>query len=830
MRTFFTILLFLISVLGNAAENLRPAFDKSAYRGTLWATVNPWFPPNKPRRGVPEAGTEYNSNPQGGPNYARKVYPDEPVACWKEAMRECQAKGMTGWQFELTVHAPGFAVQLKQAVEAAESLGNFKLVPFLGLYRGPCGPAEQAAELLITQFEWFEEEFKNSEAFYRLDGAPVLFIYTTYSYSPEEWAKIIDIFEKRFGKCIWLANYWDSPVVETKQEDLRKYMPVFDGCTAYANWGGQDELDQMISEVMHNEFPDKIYEAAVHNTYSVHYLHSGSMTKCARKYRDSWESVLRSKPDSVTMTNLFDHWENSLVLPCYEREDFLLRYAEAEMHRLCGKPFQARTEPEAVVTSYIDMVAGWRDLFFEVVTFPIDHADKDCHYQLELLDEAGQVVHAFPATDIRLDDLHTEEFSIPSTQFAGRLLIPRLRGFWRGEDQRPLLLPPVWVDPALRSNLMFWARSTANALHDKDGSHDWTLNGKHPGKVVAWREVRDPAVVTVSLAPVGQTPTLVRLMRNGEEILSLPYDQLAGTLQVELPEPAFNDDYYWLELECANGNRLNTLPIWVSAQPADASPVSTVLPDKTGQFQTILVKSGRVPVFYYPCDRDPGTKLRDVGGLQHFGNFLLETVGYRYGSLERTGNRHYVNEQGGDRPVPGLFQTDEDGRSFLRLADTKGFFMLMGGNVFPYSGSYEISVRPAVLGQRMGIFGTVNGAMELFLDEQGYVKVRRSSAPEGVAGAPAQEIRPFTISSRQPLKVGEWAKLAVTYDCHALSLYVDGELQNTVKCLPNPDHFALNYLTVGCSLQFLHNPFDFFNGDFREVRFTGRPLAPEELL
>lgn len=501
-RLSFFVLALVISVF---AEDLRPQFDKSSYLGTLWSQVNPWWAPNKPRTGCP----------LGGPNVARKIYPDDPVAYWRTAMEECKAKGMTGWQFELVTASPAYGNNLKDAIKAAEELGDFKLAIFLSMFR-PQGGVEEAIQQLETQFKMFEEEYRNSDAFFRIDGAPVLVVYGSWCFSPEEWPKIQQAFEARFGHAIWLANiWWGTYEAKTKPDEIRKYMPVFDGITAYANWDDETELYRVVGKVMHEEFPDKIFEASVHNTYAVHFIHTGVHIECSRKYRRSWENMLANKPDSVVMTNLFDHWENSLVLPCYEREDLLLRYAEEKMSELYGREFKAKSEPEAVVTNYIDMVAGMRDLLFEVVTFPIDGDDKDYAYELELLDETGAVIHTFPRTEQPLDVLRTQEFTLPSAQFAGRMVIPRLKGFWKGAARPELTCPATWVDPALRGSMMFWATSTANLLQLKSGDLNISLNAHNAGSIIDWNETNGKAVLGGTMEADGVT--IVRVMRNGEQ-------------------------------------------------------------------------------------------------------------------------------------------------------------------------------------------------------------------------------------------------------------------------------------------------------------------------
>jgi hypothetical protein len=63
-----------------------------------------------------------------------------------------------------------------------------------------------------------------------------------------------------------------------------------------------------------------------------------------------------------------------------------------------------------------------------------------------------------------------------------------------------------------------------------------------------------------------------------------------------------------------------------------------------------------------------------------------------------------------------------------------------------------------------------------------------------------------------------------------LKLYIDGKLHASANGAPNPDHVTLNFMSIGSSLRFLQVPHSFFKGNITQLRFTGRPLSPEEFL
>ena len=153
MKSILCFLVLWAGLLLSAAEDQRPAFDKSGHRGTLWTQVNPWFPVNRSR----------TFNPLGGPNYARKIYPgvndNYNREAWKQAIQETQKYGMTGWQFELVASAPGFANVLKTVLKAAEELNSgFKLSVMLGMYGGKTYADKK--KMLFRQFRMFEKEWK----------------------------------------------------------------------------------------------------------------------------------------------------------------------------------------------------------------------------------------------------------------------------------------------------------------------------------------------------------------------------------------------------------------------------------------------------------------------------------------------------------------------------------------------------------------------------------------------------------------------------------------------------------------------------------------------
>lgn len=825
MKYFFAFMLFLTTISLPAAADYRPAFDKSGYRGTLWAQVNPWWVTNKPRQ----------LYPQGGPNYARKIYPDNPVGYWKEAMHETQKYGMTGWQVELVARTPGFGYTFKNEIlKAAEELGNdFKLAVFLGLFRSRDMEMEKAIGQLFAQFDIFAKEWREHPNIYRLNGRPVISVYTPFDYTPEEWAQIIPRFEERYGSAIWLMNiWWKTYDVKSKPQQLRDYLPYFDGITAYANWSDQDKLYHVVGEIMHKEFPQKIFEGSVHNTFAVHYYHGGVPIYLSEKYRKSWQTMFDNKVDSVVMTNLFDHWENSLVLPCYEREDFLMRYAEYQMHQLFDKKFASSRSPELVLTNYIDIIPGRRAIRFEVIAFPLapDVTDRNMEFTVEVCDSSGKILHTFPKQNTTLDQLRTFIFELPLDRFIDqRAVIPRIVGKWHGKVWSGDYNPPTILDTSIRTSWMFWARSSRNRVPATADGAQWSLNGTPAGGTINWHGANGFGFFKTAIAPVAaNTVNHTRIIRNGMEWQSFPAQTMTMGRTFQLPYPVAALNYYWLEMEAPSGNRFQTLPVWVESGLRQGKvELPVFLADK--RIITVQTEAARVPFFQYPCDIDSGNMLLDVSGYNHHGRRQVDgKVNYAFGSLLATGYYHTHNGNAGGNDNP-MFQRDPDGRGFLRFdAEKKDFYMISGGTAFPYAATWELDFRINEIPATMYLVGTVNNQINITIDKDGRVAASRGGVVEGIAGSSSASKTSVRVKTQNPVARNAWHKIAVVYDLKKLSLYLNGVLQETVAIAPDGNHEAIDHVSIGAGLRMLHEPHSYFNGDIRNIRFYGRNLSPGE--
>ncbi len=804
-------------------QDFRPPFDKTPHLKTAWSAANPWFLPNRSR-----------TDGRGGPDFAMHKYPDDAVLMWKQAAEICQPYGLTGINMEIMVKLNGgYANIYKNALKGFELAGNgFMLGCFLTVHGMPT--REMMTAHLLSTMEALHPEIKEHPNAYRINGSPVLILYgVTDALSPEDWREVIGAVEARYGHMIWL------PDVHGKNAAwVRKWMPVFDGISVYANWttAGQERLYNDVAPVMKNEFPQKIFEAGIHNTFTVHYWYGGTQPQHTRKYRDSWDASLGHQPDSVQLTNFFDCYENSRILPSYELEDVLLRIAQCRLASWRGEAVPESDVPDLYVSNYINVLLG-QPVEVEILGLPLAGPDKVVTVKVELCAEDGAVLHAFPERAMTLDGVKAELFSTDSLPLAAqRSIRPRLSYTWKKHTgTEPYLFPPSLLVTSLRAHLLSWSRSVKRVIRFNEGADTpWTLNDVPPGGTTGVPP-RGLGLITSHAVSHGRSGNprqgggWVRVLRNFREIESFDKWDLKFTRAVRLPDPGGALDAYNLELENALGGRYLSPTVWLRS---DERPGIVTLPvwNGTDTITDVTVEAARVPYFHYRCDRATGRYLLDDSGYEHHG--ILGGNAYR-SHLARTAYRHehvgnVMSDAGG--PDTPRFQRDEAGRGYYLFDGESSFVAIQGGTAFPYASTYELSIRPARDGVREAVLGTPNGQMTIFRTEEGRIEVWRNGAVEGEGGAAPPRRRAVKALSTDAVPKDAWTRIAVTYDLREVTLYLDGTPAARAAVGPNRDHEWLNVLVLGGRGTFPYSAQPSFKGGITNVRIYGRNLQPGEFL
>ncbi len=817
MKHLVTCLFVLFSAVGfvaEAGEDLRPPLDKSDYQKTVWSHVNPWFP--------------FDKNPiydLGGPNVAWQKYYGDNI--WGQGFLLLDEYGLDGLQVEINEPA-SWGGHYRAMLNEAKAVGSkIRLGMFFGCYSEK---AEQSLENMIKILGEFREDFKTHPNMMRIGERPVIAIYNPTKYQPEQWKMIFEGLDREFGTpFVYLT-------CQMSEEDMRRYLPVFDGVTSYGGEGihKQRIAAEMLGRVMKQEFPQKIFEGAVHSTYTNHFHMGGLEVDLSRYYRESFDVWIDKAPDAIQITNLFDHYENSLIFPCYEREDFMLRYMQYRIAKWRGNPFPAMKTPELVVTNHTQILLGHHDLKFEVMGFPIDAEQKEVLIQLDICNTAGEVLRSFPEKQLILDDFRVERFSVPSTDFASeRGVVPRLSYTWNGSKYNMNYNPMTLISPSICSYRMYWARSTKNALQTQ-GEDYWTINDVGPGET----SVPDGSGISIFTGNREQTWVGGELSgclhkvikRDGVDFYFTNSNGncLKSELALNTPPPGQALHWYYLEMENRHGRKWQSLPIW-ETDGTRAKDVMIPIPQQDGSVVDYPIEGARVPYFYYPCREDHHRLLLDVSGYMHHGS--INGAGYGGGHLGYTGYNYNHNGPVGISGManqPSLFMRDSSG-GFLRFSG-KDHVTIMGSTAFPGASTYELSVRPAKLGEVMGLIGSGNNQISLCMLPDGKVQVQRRTANEGMGGASPKTLFENTIVSNRQLEIGKWTRLAVVYDCRKLQLYMDGQLEGEVASAPTVEHEWINHLLIGALNKWVWDPIANFQGDIRQIRIYGRNLSPDEFL
>ena len=828
-RVLFQSVCALFALQAFAVADHRPKFDKSDYCGTIGVQLNPWFPLNKP----PLHGN-------GGPNRAWRHYEGKDI--WAQGMRDLLPYGITMWEPEINEPTAWVGVWDELLNQVASNGVPVKVGMFFGLYSKTLDESFAAFEKILGPKR---EMLKTSPLVARAGGFPIMQIYNPKKYRPEEWGAFFARLDSAFGRMVYLLNVgeiaWmaargggDEADVDARFEAiLRDYLPYWDGVSSYGN--GLRIPFKVLTRVM-ADYPQKLYDGQAHFSYTCHFHMGGSEVHLSEDWRKHLDDCLSGNPDSILLTNLFDHYENSLVLPCYDREDFVLRYLECRAAKWRKVPFRRQKEPELVVTGHTTVLLGWTDLEFEVIGFPIDGKNDSVTLHLDLCEASGNVLHTFEPRTLKLDDIRVEKFSVPSEAFAGlRGIVPRLRYEWAGRELAMNYGPLTVIDPSIRGYRMYWARSTKNELKVR-GRRDWQMDGVSQGGT------HHPQPLGISVFSSSLQPVFDRTsVRTGSSRYGIKRDNVEfyyvdekgkgpdRTLALQTPHPGAALHWYHVEMENESGYKFQTLPIW-ETDGAHSRKVNVPIWTKSGEIVSREIEECRIPFWFYPLSKDAGKLMIDMSGWGH--NGYISGSGFGGGHLGYTGYNHYHNGPIKARSDdPKLWRHDSDGRGYLSFNGSNDYVIIQGGTAFPGAFTYEFSVRPREIGLReQGLLGTGNNQLSVTLMKTGRLRVSRRSANEDAGGEKPQKTVESKFDSTVKLVAGKWHRVAIVYDLRKLTLFVDGQEAGSCAASPMRGHEWLNHLILAAHCGWVWTPQDHFKGDLAMIRLTGRNLTPSEFL
>jgi hypothetical protein len=812
------------------AEFKRAPFDKSAYRGTGWSAANPWFRPS------PFSVDSINT--YGGTDFAWDYFSTDGALMWKEVAEKYHKYGLTGLQFEI-VNKAGFINIFKEAATGFELSGRkFRIMPFLSMH--PKTP-EKVIDCISGTLDAISQFIKKDSVLFKVDGKPVIAVYSPTWLTADEWKLVFHYVEKKHGRMIWLFNVGHGYDVNK----ARKYLEAFDGVTMYGCWpvSSQKELFAKLAPVMHKDFPGKIFEVAAHTNYTVHFHYGGFIPKLTEKFRKSLQVAIDAKPDSITVTNWFDIYENSRIMPSYELDDIRLKLVEYYMNIWKGKEIEKTVSPELYLANFTNILLG-QNLQFEIISFPVK-GSGELQVGLELCNGKGEVVYKSPFKKLDTSKLDTAFYEMPSLNFIkNKALLPRLKYKWRNRIHSSALFPQTNLVTSMRPHLLYWCRGIKHQLI-MDGLKPWQIDKKQQGETLLVKPGELSVIrgfgrsVSIASAP-NSGGNWIRILRNGREIRSFKTLSPWGinlSIPVQLPDPRYALDWYNIELiNYKNGSRYLTPPLWVTSDARKGLVKMPILDinDKTNPIRDIQIEAVRVPFFYYPCVKSAGRILLDTSGYSHHGMIGNEKVSAKH--LQKTLYRHEhtgFSVNIGSSANIGLttyprYQQDTSG-VFLEF-NGKSYAMLRGGTAFPYASTYELYIKPATAGANEDIIGAPNNQIRITRLADGRIQAVRSGAVEGEGGSTPGKKGAVKIISKSKIPAGKWTHIAAVYDLKELSLYINGKLEAKAKSKPARSHEWISSLVIGGHCGFPYNAKPSFKGGIKKVRIYGRNLSPEEFL
>ena len=845
-KIFFGLSLVGVSLLSMGSRAERPPVDRKAVEKKIFVHCNPWFP-------IDVVG----KHTVGGPNVPWEHYTGGTP--WKRSMEVLSGYGVNGILLEInepTYEIPVFRKLLDGAPD------GFQILMHFGFYSKTI---DETVTNIRNVLRPYAKDLAGSPHILRLNGRPVLFVYClnngrTVDYYREVFTRIDrEVCPMTYLFCysdLWMKGGWNEAKFETL---VRDYLRVFDGVSTYSfsyeDVRVQRREARVLSKVM-RENPGKVFFGGAFTTWTQPFVQAGLEVHLSRNWRESVDLWMSPSvgADAIELTNLFDHFEQSLVYPCYEREDLLLRYLQYAASCWRATPFPREKEPELVLCNYETAQLGWTPLDFEILGFPIDSPVTEVEASIQICDTAGRVLKTLGPRKMDLSRFSSEWFSVPSIDFASeRAVVPRLVYRWNGKDRVAPYNPMTILSPSARNYRMYWARSTRNAYERRvreGDSEDWTLDGVHPGGTR--RSTADGLGVFSSRISYhlqdgnpkrGYFRSGVRRDGVEFEFTNERHFALTSTLALQLPVPGGALHWYSLEIENRHGRRWQSLPIWETDGSRDRLVTMPIL-NATNGIVRCEIEDCRVPFFYWPCRRDGLELLLDESGYVHNGHFSTSTSG-GYNGINYIGYNLYHNSSVGHAAgFKTLFRMDADGRGAIEFGG-EDFCKVAGGTAFPGASTYEISVKPKSLGTRMGLLNTSAGHVLLSILPDGRVRAARRAAP--ISGADQFAYRWPEVVSRRSIPPNAWTRIAVVYDLEKIALYVDGELQGTSDAPPcyvdlgwgsksnvTTSHENHNLLMIGAETDVTdidnYKSLNRFKGRLREIRAYGRNLSPEEFL
>lgn len=287
---------------------------------------------------------------QGTNHPARDLYDSWDEKVLKEHMFEASQSGIDG--FVVSWWGPGsyetdtIKKMLNIAKELREDGKNFYISLYYEGYEKWATRQETVDELCFAL-----EEFAKDENFLKVDGKPVIFIYSRAinSLSKEDWEYVVSRVREKYGPVLFVADTLDA-----------KFAKLFGGLHTYNVCGAFRKFSQMKLGLRFMNFQARkngvIHVMNIMPGYDDTHIRVPGFSvdrENGKLYEELWKLVLNLDPDMVVITSWNEWHEGSEIEPSIEHGQKYLEITKI-WSELWKERNRAKISKEAIIAFFKD--------------------------------------------------------------------------------------------------------------------------------------------------------------------------------------------------------------------------------------------------------------------------------------------------------------------------------------------------------------------------------------------------------------------------------------------------------------------------------------------
>lgn len=256
---------------------------------------------------------------------------------------------------------------------------------------------------------------KEFPGYFRINGNPVVCVFDTSAFTPEEWSKILQIIRNAYPeknlRFIAQRSVYDVTRMKDPSGYMKHLLSAFDGIMF---WGGPLDVKQenlkLAREAETALGQKKMIFWALTNGYWRPEKGIFRNPCNTGDWRDELKFCFESELDALIVESWNDLEENTEVLPTRETGgiffELLRYYAEISNHRTYVAEY-----PGLIVTHSREILLG-EDAKIEIITLPVKSRSV---FSLQVEDEAGRLIYRSPDQKASCNCAEVFTFSLPTS-------------------------------------------------------------------------------------------------------------------------------------------------------------------------------------------------------------------------------------------------------------------------------------------------------------------------------------------------------------------------------------------------------------------------------